>query len=134
MEASILKDTCKDVKVEPELLLIGDSSVNRSNNSVKARLDISARSVWSQLDRVFFDIRVTHPNTQTNASKPPAQIYNEHEREKKLRYNQRIIEVEKGTFTPMVFSTFGGMGKEADRFHKRLAQLIAVKRRIFTYC
>ena len=39
-----------------------------------------------------------------------------------------VIEVEKGSFTPIVVSTFGGMGQEAEKFHKRLAQLIANKR------
>lgn len=39
-----------------------------------------------------------------------------------------MIQVEKGSFTPVVFSTFGGMGQEAERFHKRLAQLISLKR------
>ena len=39
------------------------------------------------------------------------------------------IEIEpKGSFTPLVFSTLGGMGKEAERYHKRLGQLIAQKR------
>ena len=55
-------------------------------------------------------------------------MYEDHEREKKRAYNERIIQVEKGTFTPIVFSTFGGMGQEADRYHKRLAELIAEKR------
>ena len=39
-----------------------------------------------------------------------------------------VIQVEKGSFTPIVFSTFGGMGIKAERYHKRLAQLISVKR------
>ena len=48
--------------------------------------------------------------------------------EKKRAYNERIIQVEKASFTPIVVSTFGGMGKEAESFHKRLAVLIAEKR------
>ena len=43
-------------------------------------------------------------------------------------YNDRIIHVEKGSFTPIVMSTFGGMGPEAENFHKRLALLISIKR------
>ena len=35
----------------------------------------------------------------------------------------------KGTFTPMVMSTSGGVGNEADRHHKRIASLIAKRRR-----
>ena len=45
-------------------------------------------------------------------------------------YNQRIIDVEKATFTPLVLSTHGGIGPEAEKFNKRLAALIAKKRGI----
>ena len=41
--------------------------------------------------------------------------------------NQRIIQVEKATFTPLVFSTMGGMAKECARYHKRMAVLISNK-------
>ena len=37
--------------------------------------------------------------------------------------------MEKDTFTPVVISTSGGVGIEADRHHKRIASLIARKRR-----
>ena len=50
------------------------------------------------------------------------------EKEKKRGYLERVIQVEKGSFTPMIFSTFGGMGKEAKRHHKRIAELIAEKK------
>ena len=36
--------------------------------------------------------------------------------------------MEKGTFTPLVYSTFGGCGPLAKRYHKRLAELISRKR------
>ena len=38
------------------------------------------------------------------------------------------MNVEKATFTPLVFSTHGGMGQEAEAYHKKLASLIATKR------
>ena len=37
-------------------------------------------------------------------------------------------EIELVSFTPLVFSLTGGMGKAATAFYKRLASLIAVKR------
>ena len=49
-------------------------------------------------------------------------MYLAHETEKKRNYNARVIEIEKGTFTPLVFSTTGGMGKEAQKLVKTLAQ------------
>ena len=40
-----------------------------------------------------------------------------------------MINCERLTFTPLVFTTTGGMGPECDRLNRRLAELIAVKRR-----
>ena len=51
-----------------------------------------------------------------------------HENEKKNKYNERVLQIEKGSFTPIVGSTFGGWGIEADKHHKRIATLIANKR------
>ena len=39
-----------------------------------------------------------------------------------------IIEVEQGTFTPLVSTTTAGMAVECKRFHSRLAELIAIKK------
>ena len=80
------------------------------------------------MERTFLDIHVFHPNCKTYVGREVAKVYKEKEQEKKKAYNERIIQVEKGTFTPVVFSTFGGMGQEADRYHKRLAELISEKR------
>ena len=41
--------------------------------------------------------------------------------------DERIREVEHGTFTPLVFSATGGMGTTAEIFYKRLASLISEK-------
>ena len=56
-------------------------------------------------------------------------MYRSHELEKKRKYNSRVINVEKGTFTPLalVFSTSGGMGMEATLFYKRIAERVANK-------
>ena len=55
-------------------------------------------------------------------------IYKRHESEKKRAYGSRVLEVEKGIFTPLVFSTTGGMGEEAAAFNKRLASLLSEKK------
>ena len=49
------------------------------------------------------------------------------EREKKRAYNDRIINIEHGTFTPLIFSITGGMGPEAELYHKALANKISLK-------
>jgi len=47
----------------------------------------------------------------------------------KRRRNQRVIEIEKSSFNPLVFTTTGGMAPECNRVKKRLAEKIAEKRR-----
>ena len=127
LEASMLKDICYDIKIEPELLPIGNSSTDSSNKTDGARSDVSAVGIWSPMERTFLDVRIVHPNSPSYRGKTLEKIYEMHEREKKTAYNQRIIQVERATFTPLVFSTMGGMAKECTKYHKRVAELISNK-------
>ena len=128
-EAELLREVCRDVRIEPELMPMEPITFERNgNNAEKARLDISARGIWSSFEKTFFDVRVLHPNATSYRNKTLPELFRQHEREKKRLYNNRVIQVEKGTFTPLVFSTNGGMAPEATRYHKRLAELIAMKR------
>ena len=65
-------------------------------------------SMCTVVDSAFFDIRVCHPNADSYKELSPKQICKLHEDEKKRKYASRIIEVENGTFTPLVFTTTGG--------------------------
>ena len=125
-EAKLMEKVCKDVRIEPELLPI-DGEIIQGNVSEKARLDVSARGVWSQQEKTFFDIRVGHPNAKSHMAKSLEALYKENEQEKKRAYNDRVIQVEKSSFTPLVFLTTGGMGPECERLNKRLAELISNK-------
>ena len=127
-EASLLREICKDVKVEPMLLPVGETTTRSSNLAEKARLDVSAVGVWSSMERTFLDVRVVHLNSPSYINQTPEQTYQQHEREKKRNYNDRILQVEKGSFSPLIFSTTGGMGPECTRFHKRVAELLSAKR------
>ena len=49
-----------------------------------------------------------------------------HELEKKREYGDRVQSVESASFTPLVFSTFGGLGRETTIFYSCLANLFAV--------
>ena len=55
-------------------------------------------------------------------------MYKSHEEEKKQGYLPRVLQLEKGTFTPVVFSTSGGMGKEAVRLLWQMAERMSIKR------
>ena len=56
------------------------------------------------------------------------QIYKLHENDKKRLYLSRVLEVERGTFTPLVFTTTGGMFDECQCYYSCLAELLAVKK------
>ena len=72
-------------------------------------------------------MRVLHPNATSYQSSTLSSLYARHEKEKMRNYNSRILTVEKGSFTPLVYTTFGGWAPQAVRYHKRLAELIAAK-------
>ena len=69
-------------------------------------------------------MRVTHPNSDSHIHKTLPQLYKEHEEEKKRVYEERVIEAEKGSFIPLVFSTSGGTGPLCRSFLKKLAHQI----------
>ena len=81
-EAKLLKEVCRDVRIEPELMPIGAETLSR-NTADKARLDVSAVGIWSPMERTFLDVRVLHPNSASYIDKTPEQINIQHEREKK---------------------------------------------------
>ena len=126
IEGELLRNICKDVKIEPQL--IPNQNENAGSNAEGARLDISAIGLWSNHERTFFDVRVTHPTAISHMKKPLAYLYIENENQKKNMYNDRVLNVEKATFTPLVFTTTGGMGPECARMNKRIAELIAEKK------
>ena len=55
--------------------------------------------------------------------------YEINEREKKRQYNERILHVEHGSFTPLVMTALGGMGREASKFYSPLSESIVEKRK-----
>ena len=73
----------------------------------------------------FFDVRVSHPNADSYRDLTPKQIFKKHEIEKKKRqYAKIVMETEQGTFTPLVFTTTGGMADECVKYDSRLTELI----------
>ena len=56
-----------------------------------------------------------------------AALFLRQEQEKKRGYNQRVMNVEHGTFTPLVIGTNGGMGVECSKFLANLAEMLSKK-------
>ena len=57
--------------------------------------------------------------------KTTSTIFKAQEEEKKRKYQQRVLDVEMGSFTPLVFRTNSGMGADCNRFLKHLAEKLS---------
>ena len=110
LEAEILPVVCTDVEMELVLQEVtGEVPPTGTNKALDARLDIRARGFWAREQSAFFDDRVCQPNADSYKNLTPEQIYKLHENDKKRLYSSRVLEVERGAFTPLVFTTTGGM-------------------------
>ena len=119
--------------IEPHLQpLTGEIlSHNSAITDAGARLDVAMYRFWGgRFEKAFLDVRVFNPCAQSNRRSPLTSVYRRHEQEKKRQYEQRVREVEHATFTPLVMSAAGGMGRAATTFYRRLASMISEKRNI----
>ncbi|PFX19206.1 hypothetical protein AWC38_SpisGene16376 [Stylophora pistillata] len=122
LEAELLGIVCKDVEIEPQLQDKTGEQVNSGSNMAQdARLDIHARGFWEHNRSAFFDVRVCHPNAESYRNLKPQQIYRMHENEKQRSYSRRVLDIDHGSLTPLVFTSTGGMGQGCLRYHSRLA-------------
>jgi hypothetical protein len=127
--ASLLTEVCSNVTIEPHLQpLTGENLTMRSAISEPdARLDIAANGVWGgRFEKTFFDVRVFNPFSKTNMETPLPTTYRRHDNEKKRKY-EHVREIEHASFTPLTFSSTGGMSIIASNFYKHLAEKIATK-------
>ena len=125
LEAEMLRVVCNDREVEPVLQKVTGDRLNRgANKAPGARLDIHAPGFWERQTSTFFDVRVCHPNADSYRDLTPKQIYKKHENEKKRQYVERVMEIEQGTFTPLVYTTTGGTADEFVKYHIKLAEQI----------
>ena len=110
--ALLLTDICKDVRVEPLLMqLTRESLQHHSAKGNEVRLDICARGFWEVGQVAFFDVRVFNPKATRYAILELSKSYEIKEKEKKKYYNEHIMQIEHGSFTPLAMSATGGMSR-----------------------
>ncbi len=128
--AKCMKEIHRDVEVEPTLLpLSGETFQYRTANvQPDARADIRVRGFWTDSRNAFFDTRIFYPHASSYRSRSLKSICRQVEMQKKREYGERIRDIEHGSFTPLVFSSCGGMGQEATVVVKKLASSLAARR------
>ena len=75
----------------------------------------------------FFYVRIANTNSTSQDNVKTEKVLLRHEKEKNREYNRRVMNIEHGTFTPLVFSVSGVLGKECSMFHKHMVEKIAKK-------
>ena len=109
--------------------LTGEELVESSNMNNQARADVSARGLWINRQTAFCDVRVFNPLAGCHLHFSVPAVHKKNENGKKREYNQRILQVEHGSFTPLVFSCFGGMSRECRSFFSHTAERLANRRK-----
>ena len=130
--AEILHEVCKDVETEPFLTpLTGENFKHKTaKKDDGARVDVAARGVWTRGSRAFFDVKVFTPLAQTYRDQTLPAAHRSAENSKKRAYRERVQQVEHGTFTPLVFTCYGGMSVECLKFYNHISDKISEKRDI----
>ena len=123
-QPTLIGKVCTNVEVEPQLQPLDNERFNLRSavTSPEARRDFKTEGFWSR-----GDVRVTHVNFKCNQRKTTPTIFKEQEEEKKRKYQQRVLDVEMGSFTPLVFGTDGRMGADCNCFLKRLVEKLSEK-------
>ena len=128
--ATLFSDVCKDVELESFLLTLNgveQTMRKTAKTNDEVRLDICATSFWVSGQKEFFNIRLFDPNARRNSQQTLKQCYSMNGNEKKRHYNTRIMKMNQGSFTPLVFTVAGGNGGEGGAFDSRLTTLLSLK-------
>jgi hypothetical protein len=129
--AKVMNEVLLGVRVEPPLQpLDGEELTRGSNLEDGARVDIVARDFWQMHEMAFFDIKVFNPLAKSYMNQSLESAFKLNEKNKKKKYNSRIIQVEKGTFTPVVLSSLGGLGVESSHFLSKVIDLVTRKKHL----
>ena len=127
--AKVMNEVLLGVRIEPPLQpLEGEVLTGGSNKDVGARVDIVARDFWQVHEMAFFDVKVFNPLAKSYMNQSLEAAFSHNEKLKKRLYNNRIIQIEKGTFTPVVLSSLGGLGVESSRFLSKVIDLVTQKK------
>ena len=92
--------------IEPTLQPVTNEhfSHQSTNTETGARLDMRARGFWGiHHQQAYFDIRVFNPLAASNRRSTISTCFRSHNCEKRRFYEQRVRDVERGSFTPLYF-------------------------------
>ena len=114
---------CQTVIAEPQLQKLTDEILQSST-----RLDIWVRGFWQIGQMAYIDKKVLNLSSKIYVNQVISKTYKLNEKEKKRLYNEQIIEIEHGSFTPLVMLATSWVDQECKTFYSRSAKMISSKR------
>jgi len=126
----MLQGVFKQLRTEPSLHELSDeqkeelkSKYRTSNLGDHPRGDFSVVGFWREHQRAYFDVRVWNHLAPSNSNAPSLEVHRRHERAKRREYDARI-QLENGSFCPLVFSSNGGVAPAAQAFLSHLSAVV----------
>ena len=118
------------VEVEPKLQALSGEAFDYKSaiKDNEARSDIMVGGFWSTMRQAFFDVKVVSL-ARSYANFTPASLFRMAEKSKNRAYKERIREVEHGDFSPLVFTTAGGLAPQSQIVIKRIAEKLSENNR-----
>ena len=103
VEAEFLDEVCRGVETEPGLLPVEPENFEKGAiTGDMVRLDIVATGLFGNMEKTYFDVRVTHPNAPAYYEMTEERLYALNEKEKNDAYLERCLQSEKAGFIPLV--------------------------------
>ena len=108
--------------------LDNETFTNSTCTEDDAGLQISAKGTWgSRFERSFHDVKIFSPYAPTNRIKDANESYLLHEILLRVKYQDRIVDIEDVSFSPLIFATTGGASRITHKLIRLIASLIAQK-------
>ena len=104
-EYQIAKERAERYKEKLDMLLESMSTEERKNTLTNGQKGVSNWLTALPLKEHVFDVRVFDLNARKYRNQELAKCYETNEKEKKRQYNEKVLQIENGIFTPLVFST-----------------------------
>ena len=124
-----MSEVCPNVATESTLQPVTNERFFHRSAESGAHLDVRAQGFWGlHHQQAYFDVHVFNPLDASNCQSSISTCFKSHDCEKRRTYEQRVREVERGSFTPLVFSALGGVSKATELTYKRLSSLLATKK------
>ena len=88
--------------------------------------DLGIRGAWETQRMALFDVRVTDTDAASYVTQPVRSVLAKAETDKKKKYGA-ACELRRASFTPLVVSVDGALGRESNAFLNRLSATLATK-------